>query len=544
MKKIYLFSAFVLASLGIQAQDSYQNDRMVNTSNSLHGTARYVGMGGAMSALGADVSTMSWNPAGIGVMRRSEFTITAGAGWDQKPASNVNKTHGVFDQFGAVYSLPLKEKGLKYVNFGFNMQKKIDFNNSFTAQGTLNGLSQRDQLCTVLNRWIPTFPEIVETASLPAMAGNFFAEDGSYAFLDYNDTRKYYNEYSGEEYCHRQHTWGGLNSFDFNISGNVDDRLFWGFTFGFDQMRYRMSNQYDENGSRPVAGFAEPEYGDYSVYNDQAVNGYGINAKLGIIVRPIEDNPFRFSFVLETPTKYSLRTNTSFQIEDASHDCYTNIDYTDDYYGHPFRYSLTSPMKLRMGLASTVSNYLAFDVDYEFANTHNTRMGYFRDDYRADQASLFQSDADNEMNELTKRNFKNTHTLRAGIEGKLTDQFALRAGFNFISSPNKGNVSFTQQIASDALNNSTGTYFMRMKPTYMLTLGMGYHWKHVSLDLAYKCSSQKADFHPFDDGDALRQVDYQNSSLPLSDCRIVDATAPSNVSLVRHQITATFGVRF
>lgn len=53
----YLF----LASLGLMsapmlAQETYQDTKFAE--NSLTGTARYVGMGGAMEALGADISTI------------------------------------------------------------------------------------------------------------------------------------------------------------------------------------------------------------------------------------------------------------------------------------------------------------------------------------------------------------------------------------------------------------------------------------------------------------------------------------------------------
>ena len=54
-----------LAALPAMAQETYQDTKLVE--NELNGTARYVGMGGAMEALGADISTISTNPAGIGL---------------------------------------------------------------------------------------------------------------------------------------------------------------------------------------------------------------------------------------------------------------------------------------------------------------------------------------------------------------------------------------------------------------------------------------------------------------------------------------------
>ena len=42
----------------------------------LYGTARFMGMGGAFGALGGDMTTLSFNPAGIGVYRSSEIGAT------------------------------------------------------------------------------------------------------------------------------------------------------------------------------------------------------------------------------------------------------------------------------------------------------------------------------------------------------------------------------------------------------------------------------------------------------------------------------------
>ncbi|MBD5204411.1 MAG: TonB-dependent receptor, partial [Bacteroidales bacterium] len=46
------------------------------TQSDLKGTARFMSMGGAFGALGGDLSTLSQNPAGIGVYRSSELGFT------------------------------------------------------------------------------------------------------------------------------------------------------------------------------------------------------------------------------------------------------------------------------------------------------------------------------------------------------------------------------------------------------------------------------------------------------------------------------------
>lgn len=74
-KYIYLAAA-VLVAVPAFAQETYLDTKLVE--NDLNGTARYVGMGGAMEALGADISTISTNPAGLGLFRKSQVTLSGG----------------------------------------------------------------------------------------------------------------------------------------------------------------------------------------------------------------------------------------------------------------------------------------------------------------------------------------------------------------------------------------------------------------------------------------------------------------------------------
>ena len=79
MKKVITLAMLAL-SLSASAQDTYLNNTVIGTSD-VFGTSRFVAMGGAMGALGADVSTISSNPAGLGMFTKNEVTVTAGAAW-------------------------------------------------------------------------------------------------------------------------------------------------------------------------------------------------------------------------------------------------------------------------------------------------------------------------------------------------------------------------------------------------------------------------------------------------------------------------------
>ena len=122
------------------AQNQYDVARILN--DDLNGTARFVGMGGAMSALGADISTIGTNPAGIGLFRGNDISLSFGFNNNQAKAdmngstATEKRTKASFDQAGIVWSSKIGNKtDLRYVNFAFNYHKRANFNRQFSAGG-------------------------------------------------------------------------------------------------------------------------------------------------------------------------------------------------------------------------------------------------------------------------------------------------------------------------------------------------------------------------------------------------------------------------
>ena len=99
-----MMAALIVGTMPMAAQETYENVKIAQED--LNGTARYVGMGGAMEALGAEISTISTNPAGIGLFRKSNINVSFGL-VSQANVSNAvggNKTNASFDQVGFVYA--------------------------------------------------------------------------------------------------------------------------------------------------------------------------------------------------------------------------------------------------------------------------------------------------------------------------------------------------------------------------------------------------------------------------------------------------------
>ena len=181
----YILLPFLAVAFAAQAQDTYINERITNNSSDVIGTARYVGMGGALGALGADMSVISWNPAGIGIYRRSDIAMTFGGTWGKSYINEENRGKATFDQAGFVYHMPLNSTTCPHINLAFNYQKKINFNHNFYAFGALGGLSQMDQLAE-LTDWDEGWQN--NLAGL-ALTSGFFktATNGNGEEFRYND---------------------------------------------------------------------------------------------------------------------------------------------------------------------------------------------------------------------------------------------------------------------------------------------------------------------------------------------------------------------
>ena len=157
MKRI-LLSMALLAGTAVTAQNIYQLESFSNID--LNGTARYVGMGGAMNALGADMSVMSSNPAGIGLYRKSDASIilVVATQEDAQKFFSKSKSHISFDQAGFVYALPMGDEGAtQFFNFGLNYRKSKDFNTllntGMSFEGLEGGMSQIEQMEDMSAYW-------------------------------------------------------------------------------------------------------------------------------------------------------------------------------------------------------------------------------------------------------------------------------------------------------------------------------------------------------------------------------------------------------
>ena len=153
MKKITMIALAMFTAVGAGAQTIYDATNIAQKE--LNGTARFVGMGGAMGALGGDISTIGTNPAGIGIYRSNDAMLTFGysmTGTESNYVGNkfeTNKNRWSFDNAGFVIASKIgNHTPLRYVNFGFNYHKSKSFdkNNVSVRKGASAGRKELRRL--------------------------------------------------------------------------------------------------------------------------------------------------------------------------------------------------------------------------------------------------------------------------------------------------------------------------------------------------------------------------------------------------------------
>ena len=114
--KTLSFAVCMLLSAGVYSQD--YTDALRFNSNDLMGTARTQAMAGAFGAVGADLTSMAVNPAGMAVYRATEVGLTLGVSaikddsqyWQTK--SSDDRVRVPFSQIGAAFSFGrMRENG-------------------------------------------------------------------------------------------------------------------------------------------------------------------------------------------------------------------------------------------------------------------------------------------------------------------------------------------------------------------------------------------------------------------------------------------------
>lgn len=447
MKKIVVFILSFCAFIGVKAQS--EDFPLYFSQLGLEGTANYMGRAGAIGAIGGDIMSAHYNPAGLGIYRVAEMTFSAGLNFANSSAFTNefgledDKTKLAFGNLGVVLPIKVDNSGVKYVQFSIGMNRLKTFSNNIAMTRNIVNNSFIDAV--VMNDIVEY--QDVENEFIRAGVVELDTNYGTISSLFEAGT---FNQFQRIQYN------GSLNELAFSLSGNVSDKLYFGATMGvpfanMTALKTFTESKIDINGD-PIATYTNTQQQDLS--------SAGINLKLGAIFKPI--SRLRLGVALHTPTYYSVVDDYSSIVQ---------YDNTAGTIAPTFFYGIQTPFRFLGSVAlvlGDISSSIVGSVsaDYEYAD-----YSLMRFDFTEDVIGEYN------FNTSIEDIFRPAHTLRLGGEVKF-GPLALRAGYAMEGNP-------YVEIQNDASINYA-------------TFGIGYRKSKIGFDLAYVHSTGDSKYYWYD----------------------------------------------
>ena len=480
MNRILFLIAINLFSYQLQGQLS--SDALRYSRLTFEGTARTMGVGGAIGALGTDFAVLSTNPAGLAAYRSGDFMFTPALKFTQVESELSGAGNGIekksavkflFDNVGYVVASQPIASSWKAVNFGIGMNKLVDYNRKFFYEGRSKG--------SIVNRFVEQangkapeeFYDFEEGLAWDTEAIFGPDADGFYG-SDFQDAPD-----ADVQRSESVKTKGAINELVISLAGNYRHKLMMGLTFGIPILRYNMERAYmEENITGEI-----PNFNDLTFTETLNTTGSGFNLKMGIIYRPVQ--MIRVGLAFHTPTKLRLQDtwqttlNYDYTFEDVNYD-----NSAEALNGGPAEYRLRTPMRLIGSLALLFKKRGFLTAELEYL------------DYAANSFDLTVNSSDTGteqyervLNQEIERDFDSALSLKLG--GELAfDIYRIRAGFGMFGTSYADKSSFDKSVS----------------------VGGGLRKNSYYLDLAYRYSKLQEDYVPYYLVDALQQPLIENQS--------------------------------
>lgn len=456
MTAILLSSILLCALQSAKAQIApgsigYYEDVLRFSRMQSSGTARMLGIGGAQTALGGDVSQALVNPAGLGLFRRSEFSVTGGMTF-YNSESNFNgfSSNRPFNNF----SLP--QVGLVISNvkddielgkwrggsFAINFSRVQDFRNEVGYRGFNDDNSIIDYFIERADG-IPTGS--IGNSGLVGRAFDTYLINPTPGSDDIYDSFVLGFPEQQEVLV----SSGRADRIQLSYGGNYDNKLYFGGGIGITTLEYTSSKDFSEF-------FVGEPLLDLLTYEDIFITGNGFNFNLGAIAK-LNDN-IRIGASVISPTWYNLDEEFSNGLI-ANYDNYyypegdttlRELSSVSDIFLTNYR--MRTPWRVNTGASFIVgkNGFISADIEYV--------------DYSQGNLSSIEIDLTSD-NQTIANLYSNTINLKIGGEYRY-EIFRLRGGYGYYQDPTTFDDNVNRSISS-----ISGGLGIRM-PKYFLDLAV------------------------------------------------------------------------
>ena len=411
------------------------------------GSSRFVAMGGAFGAIGADPSCGAYNPAGLGLIRKGELSFSGGLritnneGNIYKTGTSVPDAKFTFNNFAFTYAWnPASDPESRHV-LAFTNTQLQNFSNTVRMSGYTNSSSIATDMRNLANQSGPGgldyFYEGLgfETLVLDTVNNGQFI-----SMVDPKRTVKQTRDLV---------TTGRVNDLNFSYAYSYKDKFYIGASLGFPRIQYTSTTTHAEADDKDSMRIAfSPDTSSYtstyvdgfptlnSYYSDVLgfnslefteyfkTQGTGFNFKIGGVARL--NDMVRIGMYYHTPTIYNL-SDTYYNSMSATFDKYKSKSYTSR---NPlteegdgfFEYKIITPSRFGVNSAFLIQKMAVIGLDYELVNYSKAQLS-------SDRLSDFAG-----VNSVIKTKYTYGHNVRVGAELNVKPVM-VRAGYAMQGSP-------------------------------------------------------------------------------------------------------------
>ncbi|PTM03073.1 MAG: transporter [Bacteroidetes bacterium] len=489
MKKLLMLSIGLISTSYILAQDI--TDAVRYSMDEIQGTARFRAMSGAFGALGGDMSSININPAGSAIFNNSHASLSLGVfntkndisyfnGNNSSSGSNVD-----LNQLGATFVF--KNTNVNSPWTKFTLSAAYDRAANFDDDWVASGINPNN---TIGNYFLQNAQglRLDEISALEGESysqayneiGSFYGFQNQQAFLgfegyiinpveDTDENTAYTSNIDlngvnfNQRYAYASRGYNGKLAFNFATS--YDDKVYFGLNLNSHFINYERTTFFSEANSNASSTVTNVDF-----ENNLLTTGSGFSFQLGGIAKLTEE--FRVGLSYNSPTWYRISDETSQYLATTRIEGGSSINQrvNPNVINIYEEYKLQTPGKVTGSLAYVFGKKGLISFDYSVKDYSSTKFKPTTDN--------FFSGLNNQINNT----LDSATSYRLGGEYRYK-QLSFRGGYRFEESPYK----------DDNFYGDLDGY----------SLGLGYSFGDISLDLAYSY--------------AERDINYQLYSVGLTD---------------------------
>lgn len=352
------------------------------------GSARYVGMGGAMTAIGGDPSAVLDNPAGLGLYRHSEIAVTVDETIDrtqQLESQDIyQRTRFAAPNVSAIWAWgnDNKQRGMIYNNFMFSINRLANYNRELFIEADRTGMLPAISLLTdgLEEQYLQNKPwddSEIGWLSILAYEGyliNPLTDAKWTPALDMTTGKLSVSES------------GSADQYMFSWGSNINNQWYLGVSLNIPTLTY----------TKRISLYESDRINSAELKSLYHMSGLGFGGSIGLIYRPLQ--ALRVGVAFQTPTMMELSVQTEGDMYSmVSGNAYEILTPASGV----MNMRMIAPLRTSASVAGQITNRALIAIQYDYA--HATDM-------------------------------EDVHTLRVGAEAQVYRSLYVNAGYIYESS--------------------------------------------------------------------------------------------------------------